>query len=75
MAGVVTANLTLRNGECKEYKEVISKQIEPQGRKLDGLINSLTKIQKNINNSLTEVVEAERGASNTTKQAQGTFEE
>lgn len=66
MAEEVSATLTLRNGECKEYKEVIERQSGQEGSKLNGLVKSLTKIQKDINDSLSELVEAERGTSNTT---------
>lgn len=73
MADAVTATLTQRNGECKEYREVLTKATGQEGSKLDGLIKSLTKIQKEVNESLTELVEVERGTVHTNKHDQGSF--
>lgn len=68
MADEVSATLTFRNGECKVYKEVLEKHSGQEKSKLNVLVKSLTKLQKDVNDSLTELVETERGTSNTAKQ-------
>lgn len=64
MADEVKARLFKRNGEIKVFKESIAKESSAEKSNLDALIGSLVKVQKQVNEALTEIVEAERSTSN-----------
>lgn len=71
------ATLSKRNGEKKVFKESIVKESSTDKANLDALIGSLVKVKKQVNEALTEIVEAERSkltTNNKTTKGRGFYE-
>lgn len=68
------ATLSKRNGEKKVFKESIVKESSTDKANLDALIGSLVKVKKQVNEALTEIVEAERSKLTTNNKGRGIYE-
>jgi hypothetical protein len=72
MADEATATLSKRNVEIKVFKEPVVRDLGQDKNNLDVLIGSLIKVQKQVNDALTEIVESEKGIiTNSSKTTEG----